>query len=70
MQLISNATTPEEMRDQIADYLASQADNFASRKNAEPSKTVCAQYEAIRNALMVVAEMVKHIAITQNVREG
>ena len=61
MKLTTTATTPAQMRDEIANYLAAQAENFASRKHATGSKLRLSQLEAIRNALMAIAEDVKGI---------
>ena len=63
MHLVSSAQTPAAMRDEIANYLAAQAENFAGRKATTNRKIQQDQLESIRNALMVIAKMIKGIVI-------
>ena len=63
MQMISKAATPEDMRDEISEYLEVQATVFARRKNTTNSITLQAQYDAIANAFRETAEAVKRIEL-------
>jgi hypothetical protein len=64
MRLTSTAKTPAEMRDDIANYLANMAKNFAIHK--DPTTDKITHLETIRDTISAIAEMVKSIEVVDD----